>query len=76
MSGLNTLLRLMADAPETQIDKNITLQLYNLIGKQPGFTADALERLINECTHSSLASDCAMVSLDAALQMAKKEARK
>lgn len=69
--SLNALLAKLAEAPNSQIDTEITDQIRLLIDKPPTEVATEMKRLLDECAHASLASDFAMVAMDATWNMAK-----
>jgi len=73
MADLDGILTDLCTAPETQIDGEIVVKLRQLIG-QPSETVEAgLKSILDECARYSLASDFAMISMDAVWMMAKEE---
>ena len=71
MSDIDSLLLSLSDAPDTQIDSEITPKIAGLIGKPLDEIAVGMKAILDECAFASLASDFAMVAMDSAWRIAK-----
>ncbi len=69
---VNNQLRLLSEAPSSQIDARIALRLYNLINQSPATIVTALNHILTECAEFAFASDFAMVFLENAWKEAKR----
>ena len=72
MNKLDDLLDILAKAPDSQIDKDITPLIRELIGQPPSVVAEKLIVIRNDCAFSSLASDFGMFVLGEAIEIAKR----
>ena len=63
MNKYTNCLAVLASAPESQIDKTITLKLSNL-AKDDCVKSEQIKEILDECAYASLASDFAMMALD------------
>lgn len=76
MLELDTILADICEAPETQIDGEIVVKLRQLIGQPLETVETGLKSILDECARYSLASDFAMVAMDAVWNMAKEQKEK
>jgi hypothetical protein len=63
----------LSQAPDTQIDHTITPRLYALIGKPISEIESGLHEILDDCAYAALASDFAMVAMDAVWNMTKEQ---
>jgi hypothetical protein len=76
MNKVDSLIQMLAKAPDTQIDKTQVVKLQAIVGKSPKEQADVLKEVLDVCAHGGLASDFAMVAMDSAWKQALAAARK
>lgn len=78
-AAIDDMLLQLSKAPpgqRAQIDESITPRLLGLIGKGAAVQALALKDILDDCAYAALASDFAMMAMDATWRMAQKEAAK
>lgn len=68
---IDDLLRAIAEAPTTQIDKYATKRISDLVGEKD--RADKMKDILDDCARNSLATDFAMVAMDAVWKEMLKE---
>lgn len=73
--NLNEMLELLATAPDSQIDATITPRIKALIGLPPDGIAARMKIILDECAFAALASDFAMMAMDAVWNEAKSQGR-
>lgn len=71
MTDLDEILSMLAEAPDSQIDKTITPRIKELVGQQPDIVAVKLKAILDDCAYASLASDFSMMAMDAVWQKAQ-----
>lgn len=59
------ILEALASAPDSQIDASITPRLKALVGLPPDAIAARMKLILDDCAYSALASDFAMMAMDA-----------
>lgn len=66
MSSIDKLLQTLSEAPETQIDAQITKRIKGLVGGNDELVQAELKTILDDCAFGALASDFAMNVLDGA----------
>ncbi len=64
-------MEMLADAPDEQIDSSITEEIKELAGKSNGLIALGLQAILDKCAGTGLASDFAMLMMEAAYMIAE-----
>ena len=73
MKELDDLLKVLCQAPYSQIDSTIIDRIEALIGKSPDVVATEMKSILDDSAYASLASDFGMVAMDAAWKLALKQ---
>lgn len=76
MTRIDEMLLILSKAPpgrHAQIDEQITPKLVDLVGKTPSEQANGLKAILDACAYGALASDFAMMAMDAVWKMAQED---
>ena len=64
MDNINKLLQLLSEAPEGQLDKSVSQNMKELIGKPLPEIKTGVMRAIDDCVRGGLASELGMIVLN------------